>query len=157
MLSFYCIGEFTDRQPESFQRMCGDFLDRVNCKCRPTDLQPAPFDRILYGLMTLGSALSIPGKRKLHRLFGSALHAHPHVGTYVALGRAVKPCRVNTTWKQTAAGRHLKGNSVLCQPRRLVFGVEKFRWPLKSYSRFVLTSCPTSAQPKNAHQRGPFQ
>lgn len=85
----------------------------------------APFDWILYvcadDFWKFGMAPSLWLEKLQLLCFAAGLLQHMLAGC--------KQCQVNTTWEQTAAGRHLKRNSVLCQPTRFVFGVEKFRWP----------------------------
>lgn len=87
---------------------CVDFLDKVKRSRRPTDLQLASFDWILYVLMTFGSCGSIPGKKKKLQL-GWALPELHMLAPRMDFRAGCKQCQVNTTWEETAARRRLKG------------------------------------------------
>lgn len=134
LLSFYCIGGFTE--PESFHGVCGVWRFPW---WSYVPMQACTFTAIgvclcLWLLEVV--APSIGEQKKLQLWLGCALHM-----LAPCLAPGCKQCQVNTTWEQTPAGRRLKRNSVLC------LGLKSSNDLFKSHSRFVLTSCSITDRP----------
>lgn len=92
--------------------------------------------------MTFGRS---PTKKKVS-VFVYAERCAPHVGTMYGFRTGCKLCQVNTTWEQTAAGRHLKRNSVLC------LGLKSSDDLLKVTLLFVMTSLSDQCRGETSNQ-----
>lgn len=100
----------------------------------------------LIGFCTCWWLLEEVRRKKKVSVFVYAERCAPHVGTMYGFRTGCKLCQVNTTWEQTAAGRHLKRNSVLC------LGLKSSDDLLKVTLLFVMTSLSDQCRGETSNQ-----